>query len=35
MVYCTNSPVGHNNCIAEQERSFKDKAEAENIYKAE
>lgn len=25
----TNSPVGHNNCIAEQERSFKDKAEAE------
>ena len=30
----TNSPVGHNNCIAEQERSFKDKAEAEK-YKAE
>lgn len=25
----TNSPVGHNNRIAEQERSFKDKAEAE------
>ena len=23
----TNSPVGHNNCIAEQERSFKDKAQ--------
>ena len=27
----TNSPVGHNNCIAEQERSFKDKAEAEKF----